>query len=70
LKQISTFQRLLVAFVELERTKLQIWMKRGKILFCFKFKTHTFEVLGGFGFWHKTFEKSFGFGQNLKNPRN
>jgi len=41
-----------------------------KIILRFKLKAHTFEVLGGFGFWPKTFEKSFGFGQNLKNPRN
>jgi len=44
--------------------------EKGNIILCFKLKTHTFEVLGGFGFWPKTFEKSFGFGQNLKNPRN
>ena len=42
--------------------------EKGKIILCFKLKAHTFEVLGGFGFWPKTFEKSFGFGQNLKNP--
>ena len=26
-------------------------------------------AIGCFGFWPKTSEKSFGFGQNLKNPR-
>ena len=44
--------------------------EKGKFILRFKLKTHTFEVLGGFGFWLKTFEISFGFGQNLKNPRN
>ena len=44
--------------------------EKGKILSYFKLKTHTFEVLGGFGFCPKTFKKSFGFGQNSKTPRN
>ena len=37
------------------------WVLSGKFMI--------FWVLGGFGFWPKTSGKSFGFGQNSKNPR-